>query len=299
MLICHPPAIAASEITPEAVYLARRRVLFGAAATAVAAWLPKPSWAAALPGLLPGDRLNTWREITTYNNFYEFSPDKEAVATLAGELPLHPWTVKISGEVEHEFEIGVDDLIRRFAQQERIFRLRCVEGWSMVVPWLGASLAPLLALARPTSRARYVRFVALLDRKHMIGQRRDSLPWPYTEALTIAEAMHPYTTLVTGLYGKPLPPQNGAPVRLVVPWKYGFKSIKSIVAIDLVETRPATTWNLVAPDDYGFFANVDPSRALARGSHSRESRKRRTEPFNGYGDAVTGLYQGMDEADRL
>ena len=281
-----------SEITPESVYLGRRRLLTGAAAL-LAAGLARAG----------DEQPNSWEEITSYNNFYEYSPDKHAVAALAQNLNPHPWTVTIDGEVARPRTLDVDDLRREFATQQRIYRLRCVEGWSMVVPWDGIPLAELLKQVQPTSRARYVKFVTLHDPARFYGQRRPTLAWPYTEGLTIAEAMHPLTLLSTGLYGKPLPPQNGAPVRLVVPWKYGYKSIKSIVAIRLQEQAPATTWAQAAPQDYGFWANVNPRVALARGTQSRENRvgelaKRATLLFNGYADQVAHLYAGMD-VDKL
>jgi sulfoxide reductase catalytic subunit YedY len=281
-----------SEITPESVYLGRRRLLTGAAAL-LAAGLARAG----------DEQPNSWEEITSYNNFYEYSPDKHAVAALAQNLNPHPWTVSIDGEVARPRTLDVDDLRHEFATQQRIYRLRCVEGWSMVIPWDGIPLAELLKQVQPTSRARYVKFVTLHDPARFYGQRRPTLAWPYTEGLTIAEAMHPLTLLSTGLYGKPLPPQNGAPVRLVVPWKYGYKSIKSIVAIRLQEQAPATTWAQAAPRDYGFWANVNPRVALARGTQSRENRvgelaKRATLLFNGYADQVAHLYAGMD-VDKL
>ncbi|HEV8691631.1 MAG TPA: protein-methionine-sulfoxide reductase catalytic subunit MsrP [Ideonella sp.] len=286
-----PAGIRPSDITPEAVYHARRRFLQQGAALGGAAALP---WARA-----ETESPNSWEEITSYNNFYEYSPDKRAVAALAQNLNPHPWSVAIEGEVARPRTLDVDQLLREFKPQQRIYRLRCVEGWSMVIPWDGIPLADLLSLAQPTSRARYVKFVSLLDPARLYGQRRPTLPWPYTEALTIGEAMHPLTLLATGLYGKPMPNQNGAPLRLVVPWKYGYKSIKSIVAIRLEEQQPATTWPQVSPGDYGFHANVNPRVALARGTQSRENRvgelrKRETLLFNGYADQVAHLYAGLD-----
>jgi sulfoxide reductase catalytic subunit YedY len=255
----------------------------------------------AVPGnlLLPGDKLNTYAEITTYNNFYEYSPDKRAVAILAQNLRPRPWSISIEGELERPRVIDVDQLVREHPPQERVYRLRCIEGWSMVIPWEGIPLCQVLGRLRLTSRARYVEFVSLYDPTRLYGQRRPTLPWPYTEGLTIAEAMHPLTLLATGLYGKPLPNQNGAPVRLVVPWKYGFKSIKSIVTIGLRERQPLTTWPQVAGSDYGFYGNVNPRVAGARGTQSRETRigelrKRETLLLNGYAAQVSHLYAGLD-----
>jgi methionine sulfoxide reductase catalytic subunit len=296
-----------SEITPEGVYLARRVFLRRTAALA-GAWPLGVRAAAAECGpappaavLLPGERLSTFEEITGYNNFYEYSPEKTAIKHLAVNLKPRPWQVRIEGEVAHPRTVEVDELLREFPSEDRVYRLRCVEGWSIVVPWQGFPLCALLAKAQPTSRAKYVRFVTLQDPERFYGQRHPTLPWPYTEALTIAEAMHPLTILASGIYGKPLPNQNGAPIRLVVPWKFGFKSIKSIVTIRLEEQRPLTTWPQVAPGDYGFYANVDPRVPLARFSQSRETRigelqKRTTLPFNGYAAQVASLYAGLDPA---
>jgi methionine sulfoxide reductase catalytic subunit len=280
----------------------RRRFFARAAGFAAAALAPGlRADCGPAPGelLLPGDKPNTYAEITTYNNFYEYSPDKRAVAILAQNLAPRPWSLAIEGEVERPRVVDIDRLLREHPAQERVYRLRCIEGWSMVIPWEGIPLCDVLRAAQPTSRARYVEFVALHDPARFYGQRRPTLPWPYTEGLTIAEAMHPLTLLATGLYGKPMPNQNGAPVRLVVPWKYGFKSIKSIVTIRLQEQQPLTTWSRVAPRDYGFYANVNPRVAGTRGTQSRETRigelrKRATLLFNGYADQVGHLYAGLD-----
>jgi methionine sulfoxide reductase catalytic subunit len=296
MLIRRPSQIRPSDITPEEVYLARRRFLelIGqASALSMAAWM-----GSARAADMSNDKPNTWEEITTYNNFYEYSPDKHAVAALAQNLNPHPWTIRIDGEVEKPRTIDIAQLLREFRPRERIYRLRCVEGWSMVVPWDGIPLAEVLAQVRPTSRARYVRFTTLHDPARLYGQRRPTLPWPYVEGLTIAEAMHPLTLLATGLYGKPMPNQNGAPIRLVVPWKYGYKSIKSVVDIRLEQQQPQTTWPQVSKD-YGFYANVNPRAAYGRGSQSRETRigelrKRETLMFNGYAEEVAHLYAGID-----
>lgn len=256
------------------------------------------------PGLLADERLNSWEQITRYNNFYEFSTNKEAVAELAKELKTRPWSVLVDGEVDKPLHLDVDDLITSFDHEERIYRMRCVEGWSMVIPWNGFSLCQLLKRASPTSHARYVQFTALHDPAQMPGQRLPRLSWPYSEALTIAEAMHPLTTLATGLYGKPLPPQNGGPLRLIVPWKYGFKSIKCVVHISVERQRPATTWNIKSPGEYGFYANVDPQRPHTRWMQDRETRigelrKRPTLPFNGYAGQVAKLYAGLDPSASL
>ncbi len=241
MLVRQSARILPSEITSEAAYHQRRRFLRHAAAFGIAAFSPGLAADCVAPsgkGLIAGDKPNTYAEITTYNNFYEYSPDKRAVAHLAQNLAPRPWSLRIEGEVEQPRSIDVDRLLREHAPQERIYRLRCIEGWSMVIPWEGVPLCDVLTGVRPTSRARFVEFVSLHDPMRFYGQRRPTLPWPYTEALTIAEAMHPLTLLATGLYGKPMPNQNGAPIRLVVPWKYGFKSIKSIVTIRLQESQP-------------------------------------------------------------
>lgn len=242
---------------------------------------------------------NTLSEITHYNNFYEYSTNKEAIAELAKNLPTDPWSITIEGEVEKPLLLDIDSILKTNPVVDRTYRLRCVEGWSMVIPWQGIPLCSLLKQAMPTSKARYVEFITKQDPDIFYGQRRDSLQWPYREALRIDEAMHPLTLLATGLYGKSLPNQNGAPIRLVVPWKYGFKSIKSIVAIRLVEHQPSTSWALASPTEYGFYANVNPSVSHPRWSQRRENRigeirKIKTLPFNGYAEEVASLYQGMD-----
>jgi methionine sulfoxide reductase catalytic subunit len=292
MLVQRPSSMRPSDITPESVYRSRRRFLGQTLALGMAGWAGGMRLATA------GEKPNTLEEITSYNNFYEYSPDKQAVAALAENLHPHPWTIRIDGEVERPRTMDMEQLLREFRPQERIYRLRCVEGWSMVIPWEGIPLAALLAQAQPTSRARYVRFTTLHDPARFYGQRRPTLPWPYTEGLTIAEAMHPLTLLATGLYGQPMPNQNGAPIRLVVPWKYGYKSIKSVVSIRLEQQQPMTTWPQVSKD-YGFYANVNPHAPYARGSQSREIRigelrKRETLMFNGYAEEVAHLYAGID-----
>jgi methionine sulfoxide reductase catalytic subunit len=305
MLIRRAPDIPASEITPHGVYLNRRRFLGAAGGLAAAATLGLPGALAAC-GSAPAeeddaqeDTLTPYRDVTRYNNFYEFGTDKEDPARLAHTLKTRPWTVVVGGHVERPGRYDIDDLLRRFPQQERVYRLRCVEAWSMVIPWLGFPLGDLLRQVQPTSRARYVAFATLLDPQQMPGQRRPILDWPYVEGLRLDEAMHPLTLLATGLYGETLPNQNGAPLRLVVPWKYGFKSIKSIVRIELVERQPPTSWNRSAPQEYGFYANVNPTVDHPRWSQARERRigewrRRPTLMFNGYGEQVASLYRGMD-----
>lgn len=295
--------IAASEITPEAVYNNRRQFLRSAAAAMIAGGLPGGRLMAgeACQPSLPESKeaLTALESISRYNNYYEFSTNKRVVFELARALTLRPWSLTIEGEVENPLTIDIEDLLSGYAQEERIYRLRCVEGWSMVIPWLGIPLCKLLKKAGPTSRARYVEFISLHRPEEMIGQRRGALQWPYREGLRIDEAMHPLTLLVTGLYGKELPAQNGAPLRLAVPWKYGFKSAKAITHIRLTEQQPATSWSLAAPSEYGFYANVNPDVAHPRWSQARENRigeliKRPTLMFNGYAEQVAHLYAAMD-----
>ncbi|WP_246540346.1 protein-methionine-sulfoxide reductase catalytic subunit MsrP [sulfur-oxidizing endosymbiont of Gigantopelta aegis] len=245
------------------------------------------------------DKSNSLSEITRYNNYYEFSTNKEAVIHLAKVLTTEPWTLTIEGEVEKPIILDIDKILSSMPIEERIYRLRCVEGWSMVIPWSGFSLCHLLKLALPTSKAKYVEFVSLLRPEEMIGQRIDSLDWPYREALRIDEAMHPLTLIATGLYGQDLPKQNGAPLRLVVPWKYAFKSIKAITHIRLLEEQPISSWSKAASSEYGFYANVNPKVAHPRWTQRRENRigeikKRRTQMFNGYAEQVAHLYKGMN-----
>ncbi len=301
--------IPASEITPEALYINRRQFMKGGAALSAAALLaacgsPPPTvdeegTAVPAPTSTPlPDTLTSEQEILNYVNFYEFTRDKEGVAELARDLITSPWEVAVGGLVRNPGVYDVDDLKRRFDQEERIYRLRCVEGWSMVIPWLGFPLHKLLAQVEPLPAARYVRFETLYDPAQMPGQRTDWYEWPYVEGLRLDEAMHELTILSTGLYDKDLSPQNGAPIRLVVPWKYGFKSIKSIVKIDLVEDQPESFWMRSSPREYGFYANVNPNVPHPRWSQATERRigevrRRRTFLFNGY-DEVAPLYEGMD-----
>ncbi len=314
-----PPA--SSEITPDALYVRRREfvkssLLFAATGSGVSAvllWLMKGGRASEPPAPAVGlttlaasssvysadEPTTTFADATTYNNFYEFGTSKTDPAERAQTLRARPWTVRVEGEVGKPGTFDVDQLMRWFPLEERVYRMRCVEAWSMVIPWLGFPLAELLKRVEPTSRARYVAFTSLLDPEQMPGQRRRILPWPYVEGLRIDEAIHPLVILAVGLYGKVLPNQNGAPLRLVVPWKYGFKGIKSIVKITLTEKQPPTTWNVVAPHEYGFYANVNPAVDHPRWSQASERRigelrRRPTLPFNGYAEEVAGLYAGMD-----
>ena len=238
-------------------------------------------------------------KVTSYNNFYELGIDKGDPLKNAHLLKTRPWTIEVSGECDKPGVLGIEDLLSGFDLQERIYRLRCVEAWSMVIPWIGVELKQVLKRFQPNSRAKYVEFVTLMDADNLPGQKRQILDWPYREGLRIDEAMHPLTLLSVGLYGKVLPNQNGAPVRLVVPWKYGFKSIKSIVAIRFTEQQPATSWNVSAPREYGFYANVNPEVDHPRWSQARERkighlRKTPTEMFNGYGEQVAAMYSHMD-----
>ena len=297
MLIRRPPDIAPSEITPHSVYLNRRQFMAGSAGLL----LPVASIAALPASKSPysaSDKPNSRQEITSYNNFYEFGTGKDEPALYAGRLKTRPWSVAVGGEAAKPRSFSIEELLK-FPLEERIYRLRCVEGWSMVIPWVGFPLASLLKQVDPTSRAKYVAFETALRPGEMPGVARRVLDWPYREGLRIDEAMHPLTILAVGLYGELLPGQNGAPVRLVVPWKYGFKSIKSISRITLLEKQPPTSWNMAAPNEYGFYSNVDPAVDHPRWSQASERRigeflKRKTLPFNGYADQVAGLYRGMD-----
>jgi sulfoxide reductase catalytic subunit YedY len=306
-----PAPLPSSEITPEAVYLNRRAFLsaagiFGASALLAACGVQETPTAtpAAVPSLGSqsdelGDPLTTFEAVTNYNNYYEFTTDKEGGAGLAAGFRVRPWTVQVGGLVNKPTTFAIDDLLAAFPQEERIYRLRCVEAWSMVIPWMGFELGRLLDQVEPMGSAAYVGFTTVLDPDQMPGQRSPLYPWPYTEGLRLDEAMHTLTLMSTGLYGQPLLPQNGAPLRLVVPWKYGFKSIKSIVRIDLLEQPPATMWSTIAPQEYGFYANVNPEVNHPRWSQASERRigegsRRETFMFNGYADQVAGLYAGMD-----
>ena len=299
MLIRRPADIPARDITDEAAYWNRRDFLraFGLGAGALAGGA-FPRRLDALTGQ-GDDKLTPYEDVAGYNNFYEFGTGKDDPARNARQLRTRPWTVRIEGEIAKPGLFDIDELVRRHPPVERVYRHRCVEAWSMVVPWLGFPLRDLIRALEPTSRAKYVEFTTLHDPAQMPGQRRGILDWPYVEGLRMDEAMHPLTLLVTGLYGKPLPNQNGAPLRLIVPWKYGFKGGKSLVRIRFMESRPLTTWNIAAPDEYGFYANVNPEVDHPRWSQARERRigelfRRKTLAFNGYAAQVAQLYRGMD-----
>lgn len=303
--------VRSSEITPKQAYLSRRDFIKAAGVVAgsmaLAACAPDVAESTDAPvvdaSLLKtdelGDSANTFEEITNYNNYYEFSTNKEAVAPLSKDFTTAPWTVEVGGLVNKPKTFGVEDLLSLFPQEERIYRLRCVEAWSMVIPWTGFPLASLLNMVEPTSGAKYVRFETVYRPEEMKGQGSPFYPWPYQEGLRIDEAMNNLAILATGMYGETILPQNGAPIRLVVPWKYGFKSIKSIVKIELVSEQPNTLWNSVATNEYGFFANVNPTVDHPRWSQASERRigelnRRASLLFNGYGEQVAGLYEGMD-----
>ena len=296
-----------SQVTPEPIYR-RRREIIKAAGTIGGALLLNPLVAlrASLPidsyqagAITLDEELTPEEDATSYNNFYEFGVDKEDPKRYSKDFRTNDWTIEVSGECEKPGTVGLEDLFRPHTIEERIYRLRCVEAWSMVIPWLGVPLGSILAGFRPTSKAKYVAFKTLYDPERMPGQRRAVLRWPYREGLTIAEAMHPLTILSVGMYGKTMPNQNGAPVRLVVPWKYGFKSIKSIVSIEFTEEQPPTSWNMSAPREYGFYSNVNPEVDHPRWSQKKERRigeffKRDTLMFNGYEEQVAELYDDLD-----
>jgi len=302
------PRIAPSEITPPERYVTRREIMAGIVGAAALAAVPASASQdvrlkfARNARFSVSDPPNSRQDITTYNNFYEFGTDKGDPARLAGRFRPQPWSVTISGEAEVTGTFTLEDILRPHSLEERIYRLRCVEAWSMVIPWVGFPLAELIKRFRPTSRAKFVAFKTVLRPEEMPGQRIPVLRWPYVEGLRMDEAMHPLTLLAVGLYGEVLPNQNGAPLRLVVPWKYGFKSIKSIVEIRFTERQPPTSWNLSAPREYGFYANVNPDVDHPRWSQARERRigsgvfapRVPTLPFNGYGEQVAALYRGMD-----
>jgi len=286
-----------ADVTPKAAFLNRRQLMAGAAALMATPALARLSYT---PSAYSTDEApNTFEEISGYNNFYEFGTAKEDPRNNSGAFKPDPWAVQIDGLVERPGSYDLADILGGVALEERIYRLRCVEAWSMVVPWIGFQLSALLDRVGVQPGAKYVAFETVTRPEEMPGQRRAILDWPYREGLRIDEAMHPLTILATGLYGEVLPNQNGAPIRLVVPWKYGFKSAKSIVTIRLTETQPATAWNKAAAQEYGFYSNVNPAVSHPRWSQATERRigelrKRPTLPFNGYADQVAGLYQGMD-----
>jgi sulfoxide reductase catalytic subunit YedY len=320
--------ILASEITPEHLFRSRRQFMRGTAALVAgvavlsacgaetagqsapaASGAPAPSGAAGAPSPAPGttkgttdelgDALTPFDAVTNYNNYYEFTTDKEGVAELAQNFHTTPWTVTVGGLVNKPKTYAIEDLLKQFPQEERIYRHRCVEGWSMVIPWTGFPIHKLLSDVEPTSQAKYVRFESVMRPEEMPGQSSPWYSWPYVEGLRLDEAMNDLALLVTGVYGKPALPQNGAPLRLSVPWKYGFKSIKAIVKIDLVDEQPTSLWMNAASNEYGFYANVNPDVPHPRWSQSSERRigelsRRKTLPFNGYAEQVASLYAGMD-----
>ena len=303
-----------SEVTPESLYVRRREFLALGAAGAVGvagASLAISCKASAKDNGPPGlpiakrgafateEKQTPFDDVTTYNNYYEFGTGKGDPSANAGPFKTRPWTLAVDGEVKKPQTFDIDELLKAFPLEERIYRMRCVEAWSMVIPWVGFPLGDLIKRCEPTSNAKYVAFTSKLDPSQMPGQRRSVLDWPYVEGLRIDEATNPLAILAVGLYGRPLPNQNGAPLRLVVPWKYGFKGIKAIVKMSFVEREPPTTWHKMAPDEYGFYANVNPEVDHPRWSQAKERRigelmKRKTLPFNGYGEHVASLYAGMD-----
>jgi methionine sulfoxide reductase catalytic subunit len=315
MLIRKPNEIKSSEITSKTLYLNRRQFILAASATAITAgaalsgvdalFSPAPVFAGeklsnvGKSSYSTTEKQNSFKDITNYNNFYELGTDKEDPAANAKYLTTRPWTVAVEGEVKKLKTYDIDQLTKVAPLEERVYRLRCVEAWSMVIPWVGFPLSSLIKLAEPTGNAKFIQFVTLQDPKRLPGQKYNVLEWPYVEGLRMDEAMHPLTILSVGLYGEVLPAQNGAPIRLVVPWKYGFKSIKSIVKIRFMEKAPPTSWNIAAPQEYGFFSNVNPEVDHPRWSQATERRigeflRRKTLMFNGYGDQVASLYTGMD-----
>jgi methionine sulfoxide reductase catalytic subunit len=314
MLIRKASDIKSSEITDEKIYRRRREFMVGAAAAGLTA-----AGGLILPRYLRGEPAQTgqkiegawksrfsttepqtpFKDVTSYNNFYEFGTDKDSPAANAHTLRPRPWTVQVEGEVKKPVTFDIDQLMKLTSLEERVYRLRCVEGWSMVIPWIGFPVSALVKRVEPTSKAKFVQFVTLFDKQQMPGQRSRVLEWPYVEGLRMDEAMHPLAIFAVGLYGQVLPNQNGAPIRLVVPWKYGFKSIKSIVRIRFIDYQPRTSWEKSAPHEYGFYSNVNPNVPHPRWSQATERRigefrKRPTLMFNGYADQVAGLYSGMD-----
>jgi sulfoxide reductase catalytic subunit YedY len=315
MLVKKPADVLSSEITPKSLYLNRRRfmaeaALAGAATLAgsVLGELASPSAVAHAGAKIDGlqksnfstdEKITPYKDVTNYNNYYEFSTDKYEPASLAKDFKTRPWTVKIDGLVEKKKTLDVDDIIKMAAPEERIYRHRCVEGWSIVVPWVGFPLSVLINQVKPLGKARFVEFTTVYAPNEMPGQRSRVLEWPYVEGLRMDEAMHPLALLCFGMYGEVLPNQDGAPLRIVVPWKYGFKSAKAIVKISFTEKQPINTWNLSAPMEYGFYSNVNPNVDHPRWSQAKERRlgeifKRPTLMFNGYGGQVASLYSGMD-----
>jgi sulfoxide reductase catalytic subunit YedY len=312
MLVKKGGGFKSGEITPYDVYLNRRAFIFGAAAAlalgpggaVLAQPAGQPLKATPNPAYKVEDPPTPVKDVTTYNNFYEFGVNKEDPARLAQTLKPRPWSVRVDGLAHKPQTFDIDDILKMAPLEERVYSLRCVEAWSMVIPWIGFPLATLLKRVEPTGQAKYVEFTTLLDPEQFPGQKKGlfniaSLDWPYTEGLRLDEALHPLTLLTVGLYGQVLPNQNGAPVRVVIPWKYGFKSAKSIVRIRLADTEPKTAWNKTAPQEYGFYSNVNPTVDHPRWSQATERRigefrRRKTLMFNGYADQVGSLYAGMD-----
>ena len=314
MLIKKAEDIHSSEITPKSLYLNRRKFLAGAALAGAAAAtgiglreIVSPSATVFAGNKINGiqksplsttETVTPYKDVTNYNNYYEFSTEKDEPAKLAQKFRTRPWKVKIDGLVDKKQELDVDAIIKMAPPEERIYRHRCVEGWSIVVPWVGFSLSELIKRVNPTSKAKFVEFTTILDKTQMPGQQRNVLEWPYVEGLRMDEAMHPLALLCFGMYGEDLPNQDGAPIRIIVPWKYGFKSAKAIVRIRFVDKQPLNTWNISAPMEYGFYSNVNPNVDHPRWSQAKERRlgefsKRPTLMFNGY-DQVASLYTGMD-----
>jgi sulfoxide reductase catalytic subunit YedY len=315
MLIRKASDVRTSEITDEKDYLDRRKFLGKVGGMGVAALAGSSLLGASLAGCdaaparadsmdasdggPPDDKLTPYEDVTTYNNFYEFGTDKSDPAANSKNFRTEPWTLEVAGLVDKPAKYHLEDFIKPYKLEERVYRHRCVEGWSMVIPWLGFPMSAVIKAVGPKSSARYIQLTTLLDPKQMPGQRRPILDWPYTEGLRLDEAMNPLAIFVVGLYGKQLPNQNGAPLRHVIPWKYGFKGAKSIVKITFTDRQPATTWNIAAPNEYGFYANVNPEVDHPRWSQAKERRigefrRRPTLMFNGYGDQVASLYSGMD-----
>jgi sulfoxide reductase catalytic subunit YedY len=319
MLIKSAPDVRESEVTPERWYLRRREFLSVAGSTAAIAatnalgpvFTGTPTVQAQNPAAqkltdlkksalsVTDEKLNSYRDVTTYNNFYEFGLDKGDPARYAGTLKPRPWSVVVEGQCAKPGTYNMEDIMKWFPLEERIYRMRCVEAWSMVIPWVGFPLADFVKRFEPSSRANYIQFKTLVDLKQMPGQAEPALQWPYVEGLRMDEAMHPLAIMAVGLYGEVLPNQNGAPIRLVVPWKYGFKGIKSIVRVTFTENQPLNTWQQQRASEYGFFANVNPAVDHPRWSQASERRigeffRRKTLPFNGYADQVASLYAGMD-----
>ena len=313
MLIRKPADILYSDVTPRSIWVRRREFikLATGAVAGVGAGLVLPDTDAAaqtgqkLPGVKPsplsttGEKLNSYKDITTYNNYYEFGTDKADPVEYAKKFQTNPWTLTIDGEVAKKTVLSYDDLFKVAPLEERVYRMRCVEAWSVVIPWVGISLAEVLKQVEPTPKAKYVAFETIYDRRSMMTEREIGIPLPYVDGLRLDEAMHPLTMLAVGLYGEKLPNQNGAPVRLVIPWKYGFKGVKSIVRIKLTEKEPPSTWNITNAREYGFYSNVNPQVDHPRWTQATERRlgellRRKTLPFNGYADQVGSLYSGMD-----